>query len=196
MLRTCGQNLLSAVRLETKMSSRGDTVMYVRVLMGILLGAWAFNVASVAFAGIVQWVDTDGVVHYSDSAAAADAGARVQPKDVKLFQPDPGVTVAPSSSLPAPTSTSAANTPTHSVVLYTTSWCPYCKRAREFLRREGIAFTDYDVEKDAAAARRKAEYDKQRGSQGVPLAIIDNVVVSGFSEETYRRVLGLPAKID
>ena len=31
----------------------------------------------------------------------------------------------------------------HKVELYTTSWCPYCKKARDFFRSRGISFTEY-----------------------------------------------------
>jgi glutaredoxin len=35
------------------------------------------------------------------------------------------------------------------VVLYGTSWCPYCKEEREFLRANNIEFDDVDVERSA-----------------------------------------------
>lgn len=38
------------------------------------------------------------------------------------------------------------------LTVYTTSWCPYCRRLVTDLDRAGIAFTDIDVDEDAAAA--------------------------------------------
>lgn len=72
------------------------------------------------------------------------------------------------------------------VELYVTSWCPYCKKAEEFFRAQGIPFTAYDIEKDSAAARRKEELDS---SNGVPLAIINGQKIHGFSESAYREAL-------
>lgn len=72
------------------------------------------------------------------------------------------------------------------VELYITSWCPYCKQAEEFFRAQGIPFIAYDIEKDSAAARRKAELDS-RG--GVPLAIINGQKIHGYSAEAYREAL-------
>jgi hypothetical protein len=34
------------------------------------------------------------------------------------------------------------------VILYQTSWCPYCTKAREFLKSTGVSLVEYDIEKD------------------------------------------------
>jgi len=36
--------------------------------------------------------------------------------------------------------------------MYTTSWCGYCVRLKDSLAREGIAFTEVNIETDPAAA--------------------------------------------
>ena len=74
------------------------------------------------------------------------------------------------------------------VEIYTTAWCPYCRKAENFLRANGINFVNYDIEKDKSAAQRKAQLDNRRG---VPLAVIDGQVIYGFSENLYRQALGL-----
>ena len=51
------------------------------------------------------------------------------------------------------------------VVLYTTSWCPYCRKARDYFDQAGIPYTEYDIEKSARAYR---EYQKISG-RGVPV---------------------------
>ena len=55
------------------------------------------------------------------------------------------------------------------IELYTTSWYPYCKDARNFFRSRGISFTEYNIEKDQEAARRKNDLD---GGRGVPFVVI------------------------
>lgn len=72
------------------------------------------------------------------------------------------------------------------VEIYVTSWCPYCKKAENFFRAQGIPFTSYDIEKDSAAARRKENLDR---SGGVPLVIINGQKIHGFSENAYREAL-------
>ena len=39
------------------------------------------------------------------------------------------------------------------VIMYATDWCGYCKKARRYFRKNGISFTEYDIEKDAAAKK-------------------------------------------
>jgi glutaredoxin len=70
--------------------------------------------------------------------------------------------------------------------LYTTSWCPWCKRAKAFFRSRGIVFVEYDIEKDKAAAHRKAQIDRQKG---VPFAVINGKGIHGYNENAYNNAL-------
>jgi mycoredoxin len=38
------------------------------------------------------------------------------------------------------------------LIMYSTSWCGYCRRLRSQLDREGIGYSAIDIEKDPAAA--------------------------------------------
>jgi mycoredoxin len=38
------------------------------------------------------------------------------------------------------------------VTMYTTTWCGYCQRLKAQMTREGIAFTEVDIEHDPEAA--------------------------------------------
>lgn len=38
-----------------------------------------------------------------------------------------------------------------SVTIYSTTWCPDCRRARNFLRERGVAFEEVNIEEDPAA---------------------------------------------
>jgi mycoredoxin len=38
------------------------------------------------------------------------------------------------------------------VTMYTTTWCGYCVRLKSGLQREGIAFSEVNIEEDEAAA--------------------------------------------
>ena len=72
------------------------------------------------------------------------------------------------------------------VEIYTTSWCPYCKQAKEYLKSRGIPYIEYDVEKSKEAMRRKRDLTP---SGGVPVAVINGQVIDGFSEESYDAAL-------
>ena len=43
-------------------------------------------------------------------------------------------------------------TPASGVTMYTTSWCGYCFRLKKMRQREGIEYTEVDIEADAQAA--------------------------------------------
>jgi glutaredoxin len=64
------------------------------------------------------------------------------------------------------------------VVMYATSWCPYCAKAREYFARNGIAYVEHDIEKSAAV---NAEF-RRLGGRGVPLILVGTERISGFSE--------------
>ena len=68
------------------------------------------------------------------------------------------------------------------VVMFATSWCPYCAKARKFFKGNGIQFTEYDIEKDAAA---NSAYSKLGGS-GVPVIVIAGRTVHGYNEHELR----------
>ncbi|MGH7965835.1 MAG: glutaredoxin domain-containing protein [Candidatus Binatia bacterium] len=72
------------------------------------------------------------------------------------------------------------------VELYITSWCGYCRKAREFLQSQGISFIEYDIEKDPGAAERKQEI---AAGAGIPVAVINGQIVRGFSKAAYEKAL-------
>ena len=90
---------------------------------------------------------------------------------------------------PKPSEQQPAKVKPPKVTLYTTSWCGFCRKARAYFRQQGIKFVDYDVEKNADAARRKQTLDKKYKSRGVPLAIINNHVIYGFNPANYQHAI-------
>ncbi len=77
----------------------------------------------------------------------------------------------------APNRTSPASQNTAKVVIYSASWCGPCKQAKAYLTQRKIPFVDYDVEKDA----RAGEEFRRLGGGGVPLIVIGDQVIRGFS---------------
>ena len=78
------------------------------------------------------------------------------------------------------------NTPAPEVELYVTSWCPYCEKAKSFFDQRGIEYQLYDIERDAAAAKRKQQLAT---GKGVPFAIINGTKISGWSQQLYQTAL-------
>ena len=65
------------------------------------------------------------------------------------------------------------------VVVYSTPTCSFCHRAKEYLTRKGITYTDINVAQDKEKAK---EMIQKSGQMGVPVITIDNAVVVGFNQ--------------
>jgi glutaredoxin len=81
------------------------------------------------------------------------------------------------------------------VVMYGVKWCPDCRRARDFLAKHGVEFTEIDVDKDEAASD---EVLARVGKRAVPQLVIDGEWFQPYKpgqgllvDELYQR-LGIP----
>ncbi len=72
----------------------------------------------------------------------------------------------------------------HQVVMYATSWCPYCQKARNYFREQGIPYVEYDIEKNAEA---RAAY-RAFGGRGIPVIFVGKRRMDGFSESGFNRI--------
>jgi glutaredoxin-like YruB-family protein len=152
----------------------------------------------ISSAEIYKWVDEDGVTHYSDSPTEIIPES-AEDEIEEIQTPDP----APADTPPSPDESSqgalrpdffdslndiqdddAVDTPT--VEIYETSWCVYCKKAKQFFRSKGIDFIAYNIEKDPQAARRMMAMTRRRG---VPFVVINGQGISGYSVAAYEQAL-------
>lgn len=68
-----------------------------------------------------------------------------------------------------------SNTP----IIYSTSWCGFCKMAKQYLDQKGVKYEDKNIEEDASAYRELEA--KMGGSfRGVPVLDINGQVILGF----------------
>ncbi|MBM7559324.1 glutaredoxin family protein [Marinitoga litoralis] len=74
------------------------------------------------------------------------------------------------------------------IAIYTTSRCPWCKKAKNYFKQLGIPFKEYNVEKDQRAAERMV---KKTGQMGVPVIEIGNQTIVGFDKAKIERLLGI-----
>jgi glutaredoxin len=125
--------------------------------------------AECAFSEVFRWTDENGKAHFSDR----------DPGDQKTESVEVRVNVYKSVSY----DTSIFDTG-REVVMYSASWCPYCKKAKRYFEANAIPFTEYDIEKDAAA---KSRYERM-GAAGVPVILVGKKRMNGFSEAGFRRI--------
>lgn len=74
------------------------------------------------------------------------------------------------------------------VTVYSTPTCPFCVRAKQFLKDNKIEFTNYDVGADQVKAD---EMIKKSGQMGVPVLDIEGEIIVGFDKEKIKEALGL-----
>ena len=168
-------------------------------LSGILI-VLLFMVSS-SQAEMYRWVDEKGVITFKDYPPPVSKKRKVKVYSDKDFDPTPTLQSSATPATPAapPTrseklSESKATQPiptknerfSGTVEIYVTEWCGYCKKAKAYMKSRNIPFVAYDIEKDSSASRRHAEL----GGGGVPLIIIGDHKMSGFSPETLERYLG------
>jgi glutaredoxin-like YruB-family protein len=74
------------------------------------------------------------------------------------------------------------------VKVYSTPTCPWCIRAKQFLKENNIVFLDVDVSLDQAASE---EMIQKSGQMGVPVLDIDGEIIVGFDKDKIRQALGI-----
>jgi len=128
-------------------------------------------------AEIYQWTDSSGKIVFGD---APPKGSDAKEKKLPQQRID-----RPAAYSEAPVRSAGGQVESRplrdvSVILYVTSWCPYCKKAREYLSSlPGVRFVEYDVE--SSKARNSEMLAKSGGSKGVPLIDVEGTIIRGFN---------------
>lgn len=154
----------------------------------------AVSLTGLARAEIYKWTDQNGGIHFGDvpppqgrSIGEIESLPAHQQAAPEIDPPQPEAPKRKRTANQAPALTKQSSEHEEAAVeLYTTSWCRYCQKAREFFHARGIPFTEYDIEADADAAQRKQEIDSR---PGVPLAVINGQPILGFVPAAYAQAL-------
>jgi glutaredoxin 3 len=72
------------------------------------------------------------------------------------------------------------------VILFSTPTCSYCRKAKQYFRKQQVPFRDVDVSRDQSTAR---DMVKRSGQQGVPQIQIGSKVIVGFDRPKIDRML-------
>jgi glutaredoxin len=120
---------------------------------------FALILALPASAGVYKWTDAQGRIHYSDSPPAA-----ARTTQLKLQSYAGPVRVSPASGADG------------GVTLYTTEWCGVCRRAKAFMKQNGVPYREWDVEKTEYGATKF----RQLAGSGVPLITVGAQKMTGF----------------
>jgi len=126
--------------------------------------------------GIIQYVD----VHDIDEQPSNDELFRV------LGEIDPEAAAAYEASHPAEAPTPE---PDADVVMYCTSWCPGCRRARLYFEQNGIEYVEIDITRDRAAAARVRGW--ANGNETTPTFNIKGQIIVDFNIPKLEAALGI-----
>ncbi|MES2470764.1 MAG: glutaredoxin family protein [Patescibacteria group bacterium] len=74
------------------------------------------------------------------------------------------------------------------VKIYSTPSCTYCNLAKEFMKSQGIAYTEIDV---AADPVKRKEMIDLTGQMGVPVLDIEGDIMVGYDEERLKELLAV-----
>ena len=125
--------------------------------------------SSVSHAEVYKWTDTNGNIHFSD----------VKPASIKAEELSLEINTYTQVSFERSSYNAGSK-----VIMYSTKSCGYCKKAKKYFKNNNIAFTDYDINKDAKARRRH----KEMGATGVPVILVGDKRLNGFSESSFQRI--------
>jgi len=133
---------------------------------------------STSFAQIYQWRDKDGQLHFGDQPPKQ---ANAQEVNVKINSYE---NVEVVNDLNLGSSSKKKNKRGSRVVIYSTTRCGYCKKAKRHFSKNNIAYTEYDVEK---SSKGKRDYKKMNGT-GVPIILVGNTRINGFTSSRFDKI--------
>ena len=74
------------------------------------------------------------------------------------------------------------------VIVYSTATCPFCVRAKQFLKDNNIEFEDIDISVDQEKAQQMID---KTGQMGVPVIDIDGEIIVGFDKNAISKSLNI-----
>jgi glutaredoxin len=128
-------------------------------------------------------IDGEGIVRYIDIHNIDE-----QPSNDVLFAElekiDPGRFKLQKEMRPA----ASPELPKGGVVLYCTSWCPDCRRARLWLEDNKIAYTEVNIDANPEAAKQLRKW--ANGNLTTPTFDIDGTIIVDFDIRRVKEALG------
>jgi glutaredoxin len=135
-----------------------------------------------SLSGIYKWKDANGVTQYSD---VKPENTPVETFEIQSYQ---NVTIVDIDESTQEVDEDYKKRKYFSrpkkVIMYSTQWCGYCKKAKKYFRKNRIAYTEYDIEKSESAKRRY----KKLEATGIPVILVGNKRMNGFSVEQFNSI--------
>jgi glutaredoxin len=141
-----------------------------------------------------QYTDERGSVHFANSLGEVPPQWRERAGRVEMSTRDPVqvASVTQRTRRPRPRRPESdeqvwGGQPAGEVIIYTTPWCGYCRKAIAHLEDRGVDYVNKDIEADADAEEEYLE--KSGGRRGVPLIDVGGQIMQGYSRAALDRML-------
>jgi len=133
-----------------------------------------------AFSQVYKWRDQDGNVVIS--MTPPPPGVQCEQQQIRgSSQPDGGANKRNSGKSAAREVNVTRSNRDIKVIMYVTDWCPYCKKATQYLNSLDVNLQTYDIEKDPE--KHEEFLAKGNNKTGVPFIDIEGILMRGFSEK-------------
>lgn len=149
--------------------------------------------------GFYKIVEPNGTVRFVSNLSQVPASRRddaqrlaMAPSTTDKSRPraapsrDRGKQIAVADAAP-PAAPAPASAGARDVVIYTTSWCGWCKKTRTWLDEQGVSYVNKDIEDDPDAGAEMRELTG--GDSGIPVVVIDGEVIQGYNERKMASLL-------
>jgi len=147
--------------------------------MALILAAALCVSATAAFsdaATLYRWVDDQGVIHVSENPPEG----KMQVSEAVVGEAeDKGPAAAPAGEK------KEFRVRPAEVTIYTTPTCPWCHKAKAWLRDRKIRYREIDVTSDRSGAE---EMVRISGQTGVPVIVVGGEVIVGFNQNRLNEI--------
>lgn len=145
--------------------------------------------------GVVRYVDVHDIADQPDNEVLFAELAKLEPEAAGRLLAGGSADAGTGAEAPSDGGADAAGSQPalaapSGVVMYCRSWCPDCRRARDWLQQNGVDFVEVDVDADAEARARAAALNE--GRLHTPTFEIGAESCIDFKPDRLRELLEMP----
>ena len=123
--------------------------------------------------GIIRYIDIHDIDQQPSNDVLCEVLAKIDPQAA--------------ARAPKPATPADVALPHGGIVMYCTTWCPDCRRARAWLQMRNLSYTEVDITLNRAASAQVRQWGN--GKQITPTFEIDGTILVDFNEQKLQEAL-------